>query len=263
MVARFDVQMLYEIEEEVNIVSLLKETAIFLWKDWPMDMELAHLEETSFVLRGTCPHCGFASNFPTITKLFGEEYGGEPNRLVAVGRCIGCREYILAIIKTQTRLGSYTTDWVYETHYPLGEPNDSVDEEIPENIRNDFSEALRCQWVNAYNATAEMCRRTVESSCIQLGAPYSKVLQEMIDWLKAKGIITEALQNVAHKVRLGGDRAAHPPEDPTIPPKYEPMIVIGEDHANAIIQFTRHFLDHVYVIPKRLPNFDYEKPKKL
>ena len=40
------------------------------------------------------------------------------------------------------------------------------------------------------------------------------------------------------------------------------MIVIEEDHANAIVAFTRHFLEHVYVIPKRLPTFDFSKPKK-
>lgn len=211
----------------------------------------------SFKLWGECPHCSpVQSAFETVTQPFDTQT--EPAHLiVGVCRCIACRKFILAA------LTPVSGNWEYAFHYPLGKPNDLVDKEIPENIARDFSEALRCQWVKAYNATAEMCRRTVESSCINLGAPYSKVLQEMIDSLHAKGTITEALRNVAHQVRLGGDRAAHPPEDPEAPPKYEPMIVIEVDHANAIVEFTRHFLDHVYVIPKRLPTFDFSKPKKL
>ena len=85
----------------------------------------------------------------------------------------------------------------------------------------------------------------------------------MIDWLENNRKITPALKDVAHQIRLGGDRAAHPPEDPGAPPKYEPMIKIEKDHAEAIVQFTRHFLDHVYVIPKRLPTFNFSRPKKL
>jgi len=152
----------------------------------------------------------------------------------------------------------------YVAHHPMGSPDDKVPEEVPENIRADFSEALRCQWVKAYNATAEMCRRTVESSCINLGAPYNKVLQEMINWLEVNKIITPALKDVAHKVRLGGDRAAHPGEDPEEKePKYEQPTQIEAEHAKAIVDYTRHFLEHVYVIPKQLPTFDFTKPKRL
>jgi hypothetical protein len=220
-------------------------------------MELASINERGFVLRGECPHCQAKSAFPTVQNPY-EDRSNDPNMmLIAIARCMACNEYILA------KLNSSGRGWRYDDHYPLGKPDDSVDDNIPENIRKDFSEALRCRWIDAHNATAEMCRRAVESSCINLGAPYSKVLQEMIEWLYLKGKITEGLKDVAHKIRLGGDRAAHPPEDPTQPQKYEPVTVIDEEHAGAIVNFTGHFLDHVYVIPKQLPSYDFSKPKKL
>jgi Domain of unknown function (DUF4145) len=245
-----------------DLLNLLQETARFLWKEWPAEMELAGINENSFVFRGRCPHCGDTATFTTVTNLYVEpDYRDIPVRLIAPARCVGCRKCILAIVKRDRELGSDYSSWEYEGHYPLGKPDDSVDKEIPENIALDFSEALRCQWVRAYNGTAEMCRRAVESSCINLGAPYSKVLQEMIDWLYSKGRITEGLKNVAHQIRLGGDRAAHPPEDPGLPNKYEPAIVIESDHAAAIVEFTRHFLNHVYVIPRRLPTFNFSRPK--
>jgi hypothetical protein len=248
-----------KVEEGINLVSLLEKTAIFFWKDWPRDMRLSSVRQdgNGFTLRGTCPHCGAVAAFPTVVGTFDEHPNTAYARQISVARGACCNEYILAIIQYSGG------GWEYEIHYPLGKPDDSVDKNVPESIRRDFGEALRCQWVNAWNATAEMCRRTVESSCIDLEAPYSKVLQEMIEWLYSKGKITETLKDVAHKIRLGGDRAAHPPEDTSHPPKYEPMVVIEEEHANAIVNFTRHFLEHVYVIPKQLPTFDFSKPKKL
>ena len=67
-------------------------------------------------------------------------------------------------------------------HGLLGKPNDDVASEIPENIAADFKEALRCRYVDAYNATVEMCRRAVQASCLQLGAPADKLVKQ-IDWL--------------------------------------------------------------------------------
>lgn len=253
----------YPVAEEIDLLSLLEETAVFLWKEWPKDMRISRFtDRTVMTLVGTCPHCGATATFEQAAGMFQEQgHQQGDNRAVAAMRCIACDNFILAIAKQMVVVNAW--QWVCVEHYPLGKPNDKVSEHIPENVASDFKEAVRCQWVNAYNATAEMCRRAVEASCINLGAPYSKVLQEMIDYLHSKGIITEGLKNVAHKVRLGGDRGAHPPEDPNQPPKYEPMIVIEKDHAEAIVNFTRHFLDHVYVIPKQLPTYDFSKPKKL
>ena len=246
-------------QDAPDLISLLQQTAIFLWKDWPRDMKLAALsgDGNSFKMWGECPHCSpVKSAFETVTNTFEANIVYGHPHLIAVARCIACRQFILAAIQNTSQ------GWGYAFHYPLGQPNDKVDKDIPEHIASDFSEALKCQWVNAHQATAEMCRRTVESSCINLGAPYNAVLQKMIDWLEAQKIITPALRNVAHQIRLGGDRAAHPPEDPAVPAKYEPMTKIEKEHADAIVEYTRHFLEHVYVIPKRLPTFDFSKPKK-
>jgi hypothetical protein len=249
-------------ESEIDVFSLLQQTALFLWKDWPRDMQLTQFGREGFALRGTCPHCTALAAFASVTTY--EDRSGEPHlRVIGIAQCIACSEYILAILKLDPSVGIHGK-WGYELHYPLGKPDDTVSEDIPENIRLDFQEALRCQFIEGYNATAEMCRRAVEASCINLGAPYSKVLNDMIDWLESNRKITPTLKNVAHKIRLGGDRAAHPGEDPSNgSPKYETPIKIEKEHAKAIVEFTRHFLDSVYVMPSRLPKFDFSKPKKL
>jgi len=55
-----------------------------------------------------------------------------------------------------------------------------------------------------------MCRRALEASCLDLGAPKDNVLEKMIDSLEANRKITPYLKEAAHKVRLGGNRGAHP-----------------------------------------------------
>lgn len=248
-------QVPYCIEEKqktTSLVSLLQETALFLWKDWPMEMKYSSGDDREFVIAGECPHpsCRKQAAFPTVSSFYEEKSGGHPYRRIAAARCIACNEYILAIIRASRY--SSGVHWEYEAHYPLGLPDDEVAEEIPDTIKPDFREALRCRWVGAYNATVEMCRRALEASCLEQGAPANLVLNNMIDWVHAQGKITTPLKEMAHKIRLGGDRGAHPSE----------RIMNAED-ADAVIEFTREYFDAVYVMPARMGRFDFSRPKPV
>jgi hypothetical protein len=190
------------------------------------------------------------------------------NQWLEALQCQGCFKYILGQVKQGIEGQVAVAEYV--SHYPLGSPDDSVADEIPKHIAEDFKEALRCQFVNAYSATAEMCRRALEASCLDLGAHKKKVLQKMIDELEEKRVITPALKNAAHKIRLGGDRGAHPPADGPVlqlaaaaieEADEGPVEKIGKEHAEAIVEFTRHFFQHVYVIPNQLDKYDFSKAK--
>jgi len=165
----------------------------------------------------------------------------------AAMQCQGCGKFICAGVRRKL---SPLSDCEYVAHYPLGKPNDEVASEVPEKIATDFSEALRCQFVNSYNATAEMCRRAIQASCLDLGAKPKDGIMDQIDWVHSQGKITTPLRDVAHKIRLGGNRAAHPNDDE------DP---ISPEEADAVIAFTRHYLDHVYVVPARLGTIDFTK----
>jgi hypothetical protein len=120
-----------------------QEVTLFLQKDRPTDMQLSSISETKFTLNGECPHCQKHAAFPTVTTVFEDRSRDPLLREVAVARCIACNQEILA----QIRLEHYPhgdTKWIYEIHYPLGKPNDSVAIEIPDHIKDDFREALRC-----------------------------------------------------------------------------------------------------------------------
>lgn len=217
-----------------------------------MTAALLDEKESRFSLSGTCPHCNCASVFMPVTSIHSEPvYAGSKNpslivsyELWAAMRCQGCKKYVLGGAKRNNHV-PLTVEYV--AHYPLGGPKDDISADIPQDIANDFKEALRCLWVDAFNATVEMCRRAVETSCDQLGAP-SGGIQDKIDWVHAQGKITLPLKEMAHKVRLGGNRGAHP----------SPRI-IARDDAEAVIEFTTEYLDHVYVMPAKMAKFNFSK----
>lgn len=256
----------YELQDEQDLISFVGRHVAILWDDWPKDMEAVSLGNGQFSLRGTCPYPDCAR--PTVFILQNSAHVGvSPNntsrqRIVAIMQCQGCQHYILTIVDYPQNQGM---GHVYREHYPMGAPDQAVADEIPDHIKDDFKEALRCMFVDAYNATAEMCRRALEASCLDLGAPKNKVLEKMIDWLEEKRIITPYLKDAAHNIRLGGNRGAHPsPDGPVTEPLVDeggPIEKIEKEHAKAIIEFTREFFHHVYVGPKLVGKYDFSKPK--
>lgn len=177
-------------------------------------------------------------------------------RFSAVTQCQGCREYVLAVVTREAaRPGVQpTSPFVYEAHYPMGKPDDSIDEGIPSHIGEDFQEALRCMFVNAYNATVCMCGRALESACLDLQAE-GKTLEDKIDDLEKKRQISSPLKDMAHHIRLTRNRGAHAPtngkqeaEKPT------------KEHAEALIAFTRQFFLTVYTMRFKLQKFTDNAP---
>jgi hypothetical protein len=133
--------------------------------------------------------------------------------------------------------------------FPLGKPKDQVAQEVPPEIASDFKEALRCHWVEAYKACVVMCGRAIQASALALGAKGNQLIDQ-IDDLFCNGKITEALKDFAHIVRITRNVGAHPDKDGL----KEVTVKDAED----IIEFTREFLHHIYVMQAKL---DARKPK--
>ena len=87
-----------------DIFAKLSETALFLWGDWPRDMELSSVTlDGHFILHGECPHGSpTQSAFQTVTNPFETTVNGNKH-LVGVARCIACREFILGVLSTASR----------------------------------------------------------------------------------------------------------------------------------------------------------------
>lgn len=127
--------------------------------------------------------------------------------------------------------------------FPRENPENTADKSVPENVRADFIEALRCRGIRAYKAAVVMCRRALQSSCQDLKAN-GKNLISQIDDLASKGSITKPLQDMAHQIRKLGNAGAHPNDDA--------LNDVTPDDGNDIIEFTVQYFEHIYVMPAKM-----------
>jgi hypothetical protein len=196
-----------------------------------------------FNARGVCPHCTHVSLHLLAASPTGirrtEPHAIESHGLV---QCQNCHGVTLVVGVRNPQTGILT----HKEHYPVDSPEELVEKTIPPGVRDDYVEALRCRSVQAYKATVVMCRRSLQSSCKNLSAEGSKLIQQ-IDDLAAKGTITAALKDMAHDIRKLGNEGAHPDQDG--------LGDVIKDDADDIIEFTRQYFEHVYVMPAKSAAF--------
>jgi hypothetical protein len=203
-------------------------------------MEIVNYPNTQFHqvgATGDCPHCNVRSLFQPVTQGHSEHWPDQRWHIITGAQCQSCKQFVLV---QGIGPAPHGQPWQLVAVYPLGKPSDVVAPEVPPLIASDFKEALRCNWIEAFKATVAMCRRALQSSCVELKAK-DATLVEQIDDLAAKGIITEPLRQI---VRLTGNEGAHPGKDG--------LNDVAEQDANEIIEFTKEFFHHVFVVPAKL-----------
>lgn len=87
-----------------------------------------------------------------------------------------------------------------------------IPETLPQNVIDDFEEAIACSIVEAYKAVVVMCRRGLESLADELNADGDYLAQKLED-LKDKGLIMETTHHLASGIRQFGNYGAHPQDD--------------------------------------------------
>jgi len=172
-----------------------------------------------------CPYCDVYAQFVKIDK---KEVGS-----FFIYRCVNCDNEVLVVF-----------DGNYEKiidQYPKRIPK--MDPSIPKNVAEDFIEAIKCFDVGAYKAAAVMCRRALQSSLIERGSTKDRLLDQ-IDELYEKEVITKALRDWAHEIRIAGNIGAHPDKDG--------LKDLDEEEAREILDFMEEYLNYVYVMPARV-----------
>lgn len=193
---------------------------------------------------GECPHCRVLSYCRPVSNYFEHRPSGH-SYMVSAAQCENCKNFVLVVGWRSPGQGQGHA-YHLENVFPLGKPNDTVpvevEQEAPE-VATDFKEALRCHWIKSYRASVVMCRRAIQSSAIALKAAGGRLIDQIDDLFRC-GKITEPLKDFAHEVRLTGNDGAHPDKDG--------LVDVKEEDSTAIIEFTREFLHHVYVMPAKL-----------
>ena len=191
---------------------------------------------------GECPHCSPTFSYFRPMASF-QENSPTGLRIVSAAQCESCKGFVLVV---GIRLPG-TAECVLEAVYPLGKPNrNAVPPEVEQaasDVAADFKEALRCHWVKSYRASVVMCRRAIQSSAIALKAKGGRLIDQIDDLFKT-GKITEPLRDFAHEVRLTGNDGAHPDKDG--------LSDVQEGDSEAIVEFAREYIHHVYVMPAKL-----------
>jgi hypothetical protein len=154
-------------------------------------------------------------------------------------QCQNCEGVTYIVGSRNAVLGLYE----YKASFPVSNPETLVEATIPVDVRTDFIEALRCQGIAAHKATVVMCRRALQSSCKEQKAVGTQLIQQ-IDDLAGKGVITKALQNLAHQIRKLGNAGAHPDDDA--------LSDVTKNDADDIVEFTGQYFEHVYVMPAKM-----------
>jgi Domain of unknown function (DUF4145) len=193
-----------------------------------------------------CPHCGFPVHFVLLdsasNKFLFDDVGagteeetdsGFIEKAYLVCRCprSECRGVAFAVADGRAHITAV---------YPYTRATaDSLDPSIPSKIRDDFAEATRTFYANAYKSCVVMCRRVVQDIAKDKNIPgdtNKKVIKAMHD----SGLITKPMFDAAHEIRHYGGYGAHPQDDG--------LDDITPEIAESLLELTNQFLQNIYVM---------------
>lgn len=182
-----------------------------------------------------CPYCGVRST----TKWQSQDDGKSSS--FRVYKCDNCHELILFVVKGNKAVAQY----------PMRIPK--LDKSIPDKVREDYTEAIKCFDVGANKASVVMCRRALQNSVIDKGAKKGRLVDQ-IDELYGSQIITKDIKDWAHEIRLTGNIGAHPDEDG--------LQDVTQEDADELIKFMEEYLNYVYIMPAKVAKKRAKKIKE-
>lgn len=180
------------------------------------------------VIDARCPHCKKEVGFAGISKyqdVHGYNFEGEYR--------IGLRVCPRAECKGQLLFHFIDADL---TTYP-SQIIDFEKKEIPKKISDNFEEALKCESIGCYTASAIMVRKTLEMICEDRGAK-GKYLINKIGNLKSQVILPIQLFDAMDNLRLLGNDAAHV--------ELKDFGNIGKNELEIAIDLTKEILKSIY-----------------
>ena len=196
-------------------------------------------------LTGFCPYCKKLVHFSwchtgnehehhVINRYLGKYYIENKVGIWAMAECPSCDNIVL--IKMKIDSSGYDNDaLVLVEIIPALLPN-PTDDRVKREIKIDIDEAKICFSVKAYRACAIMCRRALQTICMDNGATPDATLEDQIKELLDNGTITKKIADWATSVRWVGNDAAHPGNEE----------VTLED-ADKILKLTEQIANNLYV----------------
>jgi len=212
-------------------------------------------------------HCGFTSvaAYPASARMKGNSKYEIWFALLRCRRCGGgvaaqFEAYIGDVGEGPHNFGGdpRSGKWRLLDWFPSAPISDPCPDHVPGTVPAFFDEARDSLEAGRWNAAGAMYRKAIDvatKDLIRKNWPENEVekgikevLVARIERLHARGLLTEALKDWAHQVRIGGKDAAHD-EDP-----------FTKEQAQSLHQFTRLFLTYTYTMPEEVRLRRSEKP---
>jgi Domain of unknown function (DUF4145) len=169
----------------------------------------------------------------TETEYYGDTY--------SVALCPRCNAPFLMQQSRYGVVGEFETVTTKIVLYPTTSRLPA--EGIPEPVGRAYQQALRCFSGSSYEASALMCRRSLEALCKSFAAS-GRSLQAKLDALHAMEVIDKRLTQWAHGVRAIGNEAAHDTDTE-----------LSKDDARDALDFTEALLMYVFALNARFAAF--------
>lgn len=122
--------------------------------------------------------------------------------------------------------------------YPVV-PVDRAPADVPSTIAAAYIEASENLHTGHFETCAILSRKVIDLATkdVRRSAPKSEKLYQRIDALKTEGIVTAAMADWAHAVRLDGNESTHSDD------------VVTKDEAADLLGFTHAFLLYAFTLP--------------
>lgn len=198
-------------------------------------------------IRDKCPHCKAYAHFTLITY---SNYKTNNDYAGSIYCCSACSGIIFIKWRIAGRPSQDTISVDSPEYSHLNIPDADL-KYVPEDIKKEYSEALKCYGISCYNAFASMCRRTIQAIFMEKGIEGTSKITKQFESFKEENNDPDVLSIIDELIKTGND-GAHPqlPE-------------VSSDRAELLLNLMNDTLDQIYNRPGRLKDSKLLREKAI
>ena len=190
---------------------------------------------TELRVRGTCPYCSSYSYFNYIAS---SPSNINKDVVGSIYHCVSCRNIIF--IKWGVKEIRSNISWVRSPELMHIQTPEADLQYVPEEIKKEYAEALKCFGINCYNAFSAMSRRTIQAICLDknIGGT-AKVKKQVQRLIEEFGDIE--IEEILDELIKTGHNGAHPH-----------LPKVDKERAALTLRLMNDLLDQIYNRPGRI-----------
>ena len=156
-----------------------------------------------------CPHCNTQSGLSLVSAPRYEYMHRFKSGWVGFAyRCDACNQPVFLKFRVVKLSAPVLID---EDPIEIERPAESFElQHLPNEVSEDFKEALICYSNSCWNAFAAMTRRTLQSATTHLGGEGSTKVQQQLEDMRQMGVVEEEGFEQLKAIMLAGHDGAHP-----------------------------------------------------